>query len=388
MHIAELSDTFYPIVDGVGRVVYNYANCIARKGHECYVVAPMADTGYRGGYPFELIDFHAHNVPLQKQYQTGLPFLDTHYGARISMVPIDIVHAHSPFIAGQEALRIAKKRSIPIVGTFHSKYYDDFYQLSKQELLADLGVMYVVAFYERCDEVWTVSQNSAETLRRYGYRGEITVMPNGTPDSQPDPAALALVRERYALPEDIPMLFYCGQLNWKKNILHILEASHLLMLQGIDFRLVLAGQGPDEKAIRERVREFELESRTVFTGHLQEDALLNGLYQAASLFVFPSLYDTSGMVVREAAAMHTASVVARGGAAAEPITDGVSGLLCEDSGEDLARVIGEALQRPAPYLRTLGENAHEALFLSWECVIDNALARYRTLIEMKKRGLI
>lgn len=388
MHIGELSDTFYPIVDGVGRVVYNYANIIAEKGHECYVVAPMADTGYRGGFPFELIDFHARNIPLQKQYQTGIPFFDTHYGARISMVPLDIVHAHSPFIAGQEALRLAKKRDIPLVGTFHSKYYDDFYQIMKQELLADLGVKYVVSFYERCDEVWTVSQNSAETLYGYGYQGDIIVLPNGTPDNKPLPGDLAAARQRFGLSAEVPMLFYCGQLNWKKNILRILEAAQLLMQQGVGFQLVLAGQGPDEQEIRRKAEALGLSQRVVFTGHLHEDHLLNGLYQAASLFVFPSLYDTSGMVVREAAAMHTPSVVTRGSAPAEPIVDGESGLLCEDTSEDLARVIAHALGQPDGWLRQLGENAREALFLSWDRVIDSALERYRNLIWQKKRGLI
>lgn len=37
-----------PIVDGVGRVVYNYAVNIAALGHECYVIAPIGETGYRG----------------------------------------------------------------------------------------------------------------------------------------------------------------------------------------------------------------------------------------------------------------------------------------------------------------------------------------------------
>ena len=283
MHIGEFSDTFYPIVDGVGRVVYNYASIIPRKGHECYVVAPMADTGYRGGFPFELVDFSARNVPLQKQYQTGIPFFDAHYGARIAMVPLDIVHAHSPFIAGQEALRLARKRDIPLVGTFHSKYYDDFYKIVRQELLADIGVKYVVSFYEKCDEVWTVSRNSAETLRSYGYRGDIFIVPNGTPDNRPDPADLAAARERFGLAMDVPVLFYCGQLNWKKNILHILEGAQLLVRRGVPFRLVLAGQGPDERAIREKADELGLAPHMVFAGHLHEDGLLNGLYQAAAL---------------------------------------------------------------------------------------------------------
>ena len=41
MRIGQFSDTFLPIVDGVGRVVYHYATALARRGEECYVIAPM-----------------------------------------------------------------------------------------------------------------------------------------------------------------------------------------------------------------------------------------------------------------------------------------------------------------------------------------------------------
>lgn len=86
--------------------------------------------------------------------------------------------------------------------------------------------------------------------------------------------------------------------------------------------------------------------------------------------------------------MHTPSVVTRGSAPAEPIVDGESGLLCEDSSEDLARVIAHALSQPPEWLHQLGENAHQALFLSWDSVIDSALERYRNLIWQKQHGLI
>ena len=67
MKIGQFSDTFLPIVDGVGRVVYHYATSFARRGEECYVIAPMADTGYRGGYPFELVDFISMELPRTPQ---------------------------------------------------------------------------------------------------------------------------------------------------------------------------------------------------------------------------------------------------------------------------------------------------------------------------------
>jgi hypothetical protein len=54
-----------------------------------------------------------------------------------------------------------------------------------------------VNFYLRCDEVWTVSQSSAETLFDYGYNGEIVVMPNGTPDVSPDEVNCAAARAHF-----------------------------------------------------------------------------------------------------------------------------------------------------------------------------------------------
>ena len=56
MRIGQFSESFLPIVDGVGRVVYSYANGLAKGSDECYVIAPQNNTGYRGGYPFELED--------------------------------------------------------------------------------------------------------------------------------------------------------------------------------------------------------------------------------------------------------------------------------------------------------------------------------------------
>lgn len=381
MRIGLFTDTFLPIVDGVGRVVYNYASTLARKGHQCTVVAPMADTGYRGGYPFELVDFVSVNVPTHRHYSMGIPPLDPHYDARISDIPLEIAHAHSPFMAGQEALRIGRKRGIPVIGTFHSRYYDDFYKLIGQEQLANIAVRFVVNFYERCDAVWTVSANSAEVLHDYGYRGDIAVVPNGTPDVEPNGAQRDAALRAFHLPEDRPILLYCGQMNWKKNIRNILEACAILKRGGRPFLLVLAGQGPDAEAIGQAARMLGLGEDTLLTGHVRDDKLLFGLYQCASLFVFPSLYDTSGMVVREAAAMETASVVTTGSAPAEPIRDGENGFLCRDTPEDLARVLREALADPER-LAAVGKNARKTIYLSWDAIIDEAVRRYGLMLEM------
>ncbi len=384
LRIGEFSDTFLPIVDGVGRVVHSYAEGLCRLGHQVTVVAPMGDTGYRGGYPYDLVDFIGVRVPMVSQYQTGEAVADTHYRRRIRTVDLEICHSHSPFLAGTEALRLASQRNIPLVGTFHSKYYDDFLKTLKSETLAKLGVKLVVDYYSRCDEVWAVSDSTAETLRGYGYTGEIQVMQNGTNLRDIDPDALAEVERRWEF-GDLPVLLFVGQMDWKKNIGCILDACASLRRSGFGFRLALAGQGPDRAAIERRAEELDLAEDVRILGHITDTKVLDALFAKASLFVFPSLYDNAPMVVREAAAMGTPAVLVRGSTAAEIIRDGENGLLCQNDGDDLARVIRNALSDPQ-HLREMGAAARESIPIPWDGILQRVANRYADLIERNRAG--
>lgn len=379
MRIVQFSDSFLPIMDGVGSVVYQYALNLAAKGHECYVVAPQTDTGYRGGYPFELVDYIGLPLPRMKSYRVGVPALDAHCHNRLKVIEADIVHVHSPFTAGQVGLTFAQKRGLPIVGSFHSKYYDDFLQVTGMELLAEVGVKYVVNFYEKCDEVWAVSASSADTLRGYGYGGDIRIMPNGTDIHPLNAQALAEVCGQYDLCADVPVLLFVGQINWKKNLRCILEACAALTHP---FRLVLAGQGPHEKEVRQLAQSLGIDGRVTFTGHIGAPATLDALYRRADLFLFPSLYDTSGLVVREAAAMGTPSVAVRGSCVAECIEEGVNGCLCEDDAEDLARVIDGVLADPEA-LRAMGERARDTIPIPWTTLVDDVVEQYQSILSKK-----
>ena len=111
---------------------------------------------------------------------------------------------------------------------------------------------------------------------------------------------------------------------------------------------------------------------TNLAGLITDAALLDGLYARASLFAFPSLYDSAPMVVREAAVMGTPSVLVRGCTAAEGIRDGVNGYLCADDTADLARVMTEAL-RDREKLRAIGQKASETIPVPWETILEKAV---------------
>ena len=385
LRIAQCNDTFLPVVDGVGRVAYQYARTLGERGNECYVITPMTNTGYRGEHPFEIVDYMGMPIPRSPQYHTGVAAFDTHYLARMESVKIDLVHAHSPGPSGLEGIRLAVKHKVPLIGTFHSKYHEDILRVTRNESLTAIGVKYVVDFFDRCDEVWTVSRAASETLRSYGYHGRIEIVPNGTNIPVIKEADIRAARDTYALPNK-PILLYVGQLDWKKNLRLTLNAAALAKSRGIDFQLVMAGQGQDEKAIRSLAQELGILERMTFTGHIGEVRLLYGLYASASLFVFPSAYDTAGLVVRESAAAGTPSVVLSNTAPAEVVCDGENGFICEDSAESLSYVIERALQDTVR-LKRIGDKAKKSIPIPWEIVMNNVIDRYQALVEKEKAAL-
>ena len=384
LNVGLFTDTFLPVVDGVGRVVQAYAENLSTLGHQVTVVAPMYDTGFQGGFPFQLVEFIGTSVPGMKQYRVGEAMLDAHYRKRIRMIDLDIVHAHSPFTAGSEALRLAAVRKLPLVGTFHSKYYDDFPKATKSESVARMMTRFVVNYYNRCDEVWAVGKNTADVLHSYGYEGEIQVMPNGATLREVRPSDVEEVNRRFSLEED-PVILFVGQMDWKKNILTVLQACAELKKQGQRFHLLLAGQGIDLNAIRDKVSELNIQDRTQLLGHITDTSLLDGLYRRATVFAFPSLYDAAPMVVREAAVMSTPSVMVRGSTAAEIIRDGENGFLCENEPQDLARVITGILADPEKRNR-VGENARETIPVPWSKVLETVAERYERLVALGREN--
>ena len=382
MKIGQFGESFIPVFDGVGRVMKAYAETMAKRGEEVYVITPMYDTGYRGGLPYEIVDFNSMELSKKIPWRIGLDSLDPHFLARMRQIELDIVHVHGPVFAGNVGLNIAKKRHLPIVGSFHTKFYDDILQFTGVKTIAKVGSQAVADFFSKCDEVWAVSEGTGETLREYGYKGQIIVMPNGSNRRVLNIAKVPEVRQQYGIRTDVPVLLFVGQISWKKNLARVIEACSILKKQGTAFQLVMAGRGPDEEAIRQRIAELDIVEESVFTGHLTDTETLDALYSIADLFVFPSIYDNAPMVVREAAAQRTPTLASAGSCTAEVITDGENGIISKDESPAVAQAITDYLALPSEKRKAMGDKAYETIPIPWDGpLMDTILGRYQALIE-------
>ena len=105
--------------------------------------------------------------------------------------------------------------------------------------------------------------------------------------------------------------------------------------------MLVVGSGPDEEELKEMTQNLLLTDKVIFTGPIRDREVLRAVNTRADLFLFPSTYDTNGIVVREAAACGLASVLIKGSCAAEGITHARNGYLIEETAESMAKLLTE-----------------------------------------------
>jgi glycosyltransferase involved in cell wall biosynthesis len=126
-------------------------------------------------------------------------------------------------------------------------------------------------------------------------------------------------------------------------------------------------------------RSVGIAEETVFLGLVLERERLKELYAAATLLLFPSLYDNAPLVMREAAAFQVPTVLIRGASAAEGVTDRESGFLAENSVESLAAALqGAALDHDLT--SKVGQGALRDIYLHWRDVVAEVYARYEDIV--------
>lgn len=379
MIVGQLCDTYPPNLDGVGRVALAYCEELKKLGHAVYYVGPN-NPKHDNAEQLNTVLSMSLGIPTEL-HRLGIPWISPKYRKKLDAIPFDIVHAHSPFSAGAEALRIAKKLNVPLVATFHSKFYDDALKITHSKAISKTVVDVIVNFFNKCDAVWTVNAGTADVLRDYGFGGKITVMENGTNFETISESTIRSTKQKIHYSQTVPMFLFVGQHNTKKNLDAVIEACAIIKQSGVAFRLITAGDGPDFDRIKRLVKKLDLENCVQLLGFVDDKKELTALYTLASLLVFPSLYDNAPMVLREAAAVATPALLVKGSTAAENLRDGENALIAEDSSPE---TIAERIMTGLPYLEKIGAGARMTIPMPWPQIMQKVEREYKALIQEKQ----
>ncbi|MDD3488323.1 MAG: glycosyltransferase [Paludibacter sp.] len=377
--IGLFNDSFPPIMDGVALSVQNSAYSLYKKNQPVCVITPKSPN-YVINEPYPVYRYSSIPFISHQPYRIGIKEVDISFQNTIDKIPLSLVHAHCPFTSGQIALQIAKKRNIPFVATFHSKYRDDFERTFHNKSIAKYLTNKIVDFYNKADEVWIPQAMIEDTIREYGYKGKLYVIENGNDFAGTSEIAKLRIeaREMFQIAPNENVFLFVGQHIWEKNTKMIIEA--LAKIKDTPFKMYFIGTGYAADDMKQLVTDFEITDKVKFVGIVLDRELLKRYYAAADLFLFPSIYDNAPLVVREASALQTPAVLVKDSTASEVITDNFNGFLIENTASSLAEKIRELTANPL-LICEAGTNASKTIGRTWEHVTELMLERYNNLMQ-------
>jgi len=389
MRIGLFTDAYYPMVDGVIKVVDSYARRLADKC-EVTVFAPGFGKETEAHVPYHVERCYTLNFN-NFDYSVPMPHFDPLFEAAIIRSRLDLVHIHSPFSIGLIGLNYARFRDIPVVATIHSQYKQDFERSLKLQPTVNFAMTTIMSIFNGCDECWTVNEAVRQLyIHDYALTAPCKVKQNAT-DHLPvvdRKAAAAEVNAKYGLEADDTVLLFTGRINFIKNIDFIVRSLRIVKDKGIRFKMLFVGQGQDEDKLKALITECGLDEDVVLCGLVKEKEMLEKIYSRAKLFLFPSLYDANSLVQIEAACQSTPTLFLRGARTAGNVTEDVNGFLCDADEHAYADKIIRILSDDAYYLK-VSEGAFRDIYRTWDQVVDDVFEEYQRLIaNHEKKNLL
>jgi glycosyltransferase involved in cell wall biosynthesis/predicted metal-dependent phosphoesterase TrpH len=309
------------------------------------------------------------DIPFYAGLKVGVPSLPA-IVETLAEGRYDLVHLCSPGPAGVAATVIARVMDLPLLGSYHTELAAYAGLRAADPRLEFIARAAIGAFYGQCRVVLSPSPASDEVLRGMGIDAErIDRWDRGVDVDRFTPAKRD--SQTYPGPPTQLTVLYVGRLTREKGADLLADAFLAARARDPRLHLCLAGGGPEEGALRERLGEH-----ATFLGWLEGDALARA-YASADLFLFASRTDTFGQVLLEAQASGLPIVAVAEGGPCSIVEDGVTGLLRPPDADALAKALLELAQ--APLLRQrLALRALEAVGeRTWERSLERLADGYR-----------
>ena len=377
-------DVFYPMTDGVVLVVDNYAKRLVKYCNVIvfcprYLGKDFDDTIF----PYKVVRCRSMKVPFL-DYSLPMPKIDHNFQSTLKEYNIDLVHIHSPFTIGEAGVKYAKKHNIPLIGTMHSQYRQDFKRAVRNNILADTLTKKIIRVYNKCDECWAVNSEVARIFHdEYHYKKIPKVMNNATemlPVKDVN-KAYELINDKYGLTNEKVFIFV-GRINALKNIFFIVESLKLVseIKPDLNYKMFFIGNGQDEDNLVKLIKKYHLKDKIIMVGKVVDRDLLASFYARSDLFLFPSLYDASSIVQIEASSQKTPVLFIEGAATTATVTNNVNGFISKNDVKKYANTIIKIMENDK--LRNkVSNNAYRDLYKNWDDNIKEVYQRYQELIK-------
>ncbi|MEO6212242.1 MAG: glycosyltransferase family 4 protein [Vicinamibacterales bacterium] len=403
LRVAIVSRAVFPIhgTGGLERSVYDLARHLADRDVAVTLITRTpgqpVDQGIHPAVSLHFVPYRT--FPLAGRRGTTVVDRSTAYplfglragGVAADMVArgeIDIVHGFGASVLGYARRRGALKAPLVLNPQGLEEFGATDPSRARLKRLAYLPLRRAVLLCAKRADAVIATDRSLEPVVKAHLRlpdAKIRTIPNALDlaalDAIAGPADAAA--RRFA---DETILLSVGRLEENKGF-HVLAAAlgalqeRSTPLRPGSWRWVIAGTGPFRGRLERAVADSGIASSVHFLGRIT-DRELHGWYDAADLFVHPTLYEGSSLVTLEAMAHRRACIVTRAGGLPDKVTDGVNGWIVEPGDASaLAAAISGALSDPGR-LAAMGQAGRAIVErdFSWTVAADQTLRLYADLL--------
>ncbi len=375
MNIVILTESYFPVINGVSASTRILASGLRERGHSVTVIAPA-----NAGASEEEGILRSPSVAFGPCSRYPLPAFWGRGFLRdaISRLKPQVLHAQIPFLYGMAARSLAARLGLPLVAAAHTLYpeYVHYIPLLPRRPGALAARKYMASFYNSCAAVATPSEMMRRELEGYGVTARTEVIPTGIEL----PGETRDMRPSLGIAADAQVLVYMSRVAREKNLDMLLDAFALISPRFPRAVLLVVGGGPYLEHLRARAENMGLGRRTIFTGMVDKSRVYDYL-SCGDIFVFPSVTETQGLAVCEAQAAGLPVAAVRAGGVPEFLEEGGTALLAENDSNDFARITAALLEDPEARRRMSQRGRSLSAGFSTEAMIDRYEEFYSSVLK-------
>lgn len=400
MRIALLSRAVFGIhgYGGMERHVQELARFLARAGIEVTVVT-MPPTRQWAPYEARANEWNEPGVELQFIAAPRLPLrgiadrvINYPYWTRVAgrylaEQNFDLVHAQGLAGWGYARLLAQGLARSPLV--INPQGMEEFKTSFSKQLAYLPFQLFLRQAARQAAALIAADSAAAQEIPRYLHvpPGKVVLIPNGIDVNAArrwvNPETMRMLSARFYLAQHTPLLLSVGRLEANKGFDVLIEAlARIRPLLPSKWLWLLVGEGPQRASLEQRIRALKLGGHTELLGPL-DDATLHNLYELATLFVHPTLFEGSSLVTLEAMAHRRAIVATAVGGIPDKVIRGRNGYLVAPGDiTELGDKIVAAI-RDASRLRAMGAASYEIAcqYFDWHQTIHQTLALYERVTQ-------
>ena len=306
MNIGIFTDTYYPQVNGVVTSIRTLEKELNKKGHKVYIFT-ITHPDARKAIPrvFRLPSMPFVFLP---SHRVGLLYSPKAI-TMIKKLNLDLIHTQTEFSLGLFGKYVSKHLHLPNVHTYHTMYEDYVHYITfgkKTKITPKMARGLSRIFCNKSNRVIAPTEKVKDILKSYKVQKPIEAIPTGI-NLEPfkkenfDPKEIQLLREKFHIQHDDPVILFVGRLAKEKSIDVIIKAMPNVLQQFPTAKLLIIGDGPEKKYLEGLSTTLEIQSSIIFAGQ-QPWNMIGEFYQLGSIFVSASVTETQGLTFAEAMA--------------------------------------------------------------------------------------